>query len=105
MAIVGGMSLIRRVLDEIRHFLFLLLFKPFCCIVPQNKKIFLKFKTQGGGRKRQGRRGPGRAHGDGLEAKTGKRDKCDGTPEIGSAKGGFTSALLFNHILIILVAL
>ena len=57
MGIVGGTGSGRRVLAEIRHFLFCYNLCHFASLHPHNKKIFLKFKTQGGGRKRRGRRG------------------------------------------------
>ena len=57
MTIVGGMSLVRQELTEIHLFFF---FTPIQAILqhstPRTKNIF-KFKTQGGGRKRKGRRG------------------------------------------------
>ena len=58
MGIVGGTGSGRRVLAEIRLFLFCYDLSHFASLHPHNKKTFLKFKTQGGGRKRQERRGP-----------------------------------------------
>ena len=55
MTIVGGTGSGRRVLAEIRHFLVCYNLSYFAAFHPQNKKI--KFKTRGGGRKSQGRRG------------------------------------------------
>ena len=57
MGIVGRTGSGHRVLAEIRHFLFCYNLSHFASSRPHNKTIFLKFKTQGGGRKRQGRRG------------------------------------------------
>ena len=56
MTVVGGMSLIRQELTEIRHFPFCFDPSHFAAFHPQNKYIFLKFKTQDGGEKDRGER-------------------------------------------------
>ena len=56
MAIMGGTGSGRQVLAEILHFLFCRNSSFFAAFLPRNKKAFLKFKTQRGGRKRHRRR-------------------------------------------------
>ena len=56
MTVVGGMSLVRRELTEMRHFLSCFDPSHFAAFHPQNKNIFLKFKTQDG-RERDRREG------------------------------------------------
>ena len=75
MAIVGEANSIRRVLTEIRHFLFCCHSSHFAAFPPRTKKNKFKLKE---GEKEVGKT----AHGNGPETKTEKRDKCDDTPEI-----------------------
>ena len=57
MTVEGRMSLIRQELTEIRHFLFCFDPSHFAAFHPQNKNIFLKFKTQDGGERDRGEGG------------------------------------------------
>ena len=57
MAIVGGTDPGRRVLAEICHYIFLLQFKPFCCIPPPEQKIILKIQNSRRGEKEAGEKG------------------------------------------------
>ena len=57
MIVVSGLSLVRQELAEIRQYLFCFNPSHFAAVHPQNKKVFLKLKTQDGRERDKGEGG------------------------------------------------